>query len=440
MGIRNWTKKGLLLFLLYLGTATKLPAQTLTTLYTFCSQTNCTDGAFPAGQLVLGKDGNLYGITQSGGSGYNKFAFNFGGGTVFKLSSSALSTLYDFCDTNTCDMVPNGTLVQGSDGNFYGTTPFGGTNKFGTVFKITPNGTLTTLYSFCPQPLFGCQDGSSPLGGVVEGSDGNFYGTTSARGTGAGGGGTIFKMAPNGNLTTLYSFCGIVTCPDGSSPAGSLIQGTDGDFYGMTAFGGANGNGALFKVASDGSFTSLYSFCSQPLCTDGSLPFDGSRGDWALLQGPDGNFYGTTAFGGANNSGTVFKVTTSGTLTTLYSFCPPVGPPNFCPDGSVPLGGVVRGVDGNLYGTTNAGGTTNSGTLFQLALACVPAADVTNSVAITRSGFSYSTIAKLYGQTLTVKNMTGSPISGPIYVVLDGLSADATLDEVQGYHHARACG
>ena len=105
-----------------------------------------------------------------------------------------------------------------------------------------------------------------------------------------------------------------------------------------------------------------------------------------------------------------------------------MGPPNFCPDGSVPLGGVIRGPNGNLYGITNAGGTTNSGTLFQLALACVPAADVTDSVAVVRSGLSYSIVAKLYGQTLTVKNMSGSPITGPIYVVLDGLSADATLD------------
>lgn len=482
--MQNRIKRAAVVFLLCMAAAITLPAQKLTTLYTFCSNANCTDGAYPEGGLVLGKDGNFYGITTLGGSGYNKIGSNFGGGTFFKLSSIGLSTLYDFCDTNNCYMGPNGSLaqgsdgnfygttrvggasntgtvfkvtadgiftilysfcpsgglcadgqaplsrlIQGSDGNFYGTTVAGGPNSSGTVFKITPRGTLTTLYSFCAQPLFGCPDGRSPLGGLVKGSDGNFYGTTSEGGIEIGRGGTIFKMTPNGSLTTLYNFCALATCPDGSMPAGSLIQGEDGDFYGMTAFNGANGNGALFKVASDGTFTSLYSFCSQPLCVDGSLPFDGlgNGKDWALYRGPDGNFYGTTAYGGANNSGTVFKVTPNGALTTLYSFCPPVGPPNFCPDGSVPLGGVIPSSNGSLYGFTNTGGTTNAGTIYELTLACTPPTDVTASVSFGVSGYTYDTRSKLIGQTVTLKNTADSAISGPVNLVLDSLSADAKL-------------
>jgi uncharacterized repeat protein (TIGR03803 family) len=488
--MRNSIKTVLTLFLLCTAMASRLPAQTLTTLYNFCTQTNCTDGATPVGGVIAGTDGNLYGMTEAGGLGFTQFPFftDFGRGTLFKLTPGGLTTLYDFCvnqNPSNCFMNPQGELVQGTDGNFYGTTftggstfcpnvagcgtifkvtpagifdslynfcgggspcadgrgpsplltqgrdgnfygttQFGGINDSGTIFKITPGGTLTTIYSFCPPfPFGGCPDGEQPMGGVVEGPDNNFYGTTSGGGTNIVGG-TIFKVTSGGTLTTLYSFCslkgGPSGCVDGGGSEAWLIQSPDGTSYGTTSYG----NGTVFKIAPDGTFTSLYTFCSQPLCVDGDRPQTAG-----LFRGPDGNLYGTTAFGGANNSGTVFKVTPGGTQSTLYSFCPQVADsPFYCPDGATPFGGVIRGPDGSLYGTTRVGGpNSNAGTIFKLALPCNPPPDVTNSVGISASGFSYSVMLKRYAQTLTITSKSGTPINGPIYVVLDGLSPDATL-------------
>jgi uncharacterized repeat protein (TIGR03803 family) len=202
-------------------------------------------------------------------------------------------------------------LVQGADGNFYGTTFAGGTssncnlayNGCGTVFKITPQGTLTTLHSF--DNAGGCY----PEAGLVQGTDGNFYGTTSGGGpNGYCGypvpvGGTVFKITPAGILTTLYNFCSRTNCTDGKGPYGELVQATDGNFYGTTNGGGANGDrGTIFRVTPGGAFTTLYSFCSQPNCADGILPYG------KLMQAADGNFYGTTYEGGTNGAGTIFRL------------------------------------------------------------------------------------------------------------------------------------
>jgi uncharacterized repeat protein (TIGR03803 family) len=218
---------------------------------------------------------------------------------------------------------PNG-LVQATNGDLYGTTNFGA-EYAGTVYKITPSGTLTTVYSFCSQS--NCTDGDGPLAGLVQATNGDLYGTTGNGG--ANGGGTVFKITPSGTLTTLYSFCYYGNlCPDGSYPVAGLIQATNGDLYGTTYWGGANGkyNGTVFKITPSGTLTTLYRFCSQGGCTDGSEPAAG------LVQAANGNLYGTTEEGGANNAGTVFKITPSGTLTTLYSFCSQSG----CTDGESP--------------------------------------------------------------------------------------------------------
>jgi uncharacterized repeat protein (TIGR03803 family) len=330
-----------------LGMATAPSAEAqLSTLYTFCSNSGCTDGYNPLGGLVQGTDGNFYGTTQDGGA--------HGSGTVFKITANgALNTLYSFCSQTNCSdgKFPSAGLVQGSNGNFYGTTESGGANWEGTVFMITPAGGLTTLYSFCS--LAGCADGTSPMQSLVQGSDGNLYGTTKSNGAN-GNGGTIFVIYPGGALSTIYSFCAKTNCADGQTP-NSLAQGTDGYLYGTTRNGGAKNQGTVFKITPSGTLTTIYNFCTVgtfPYCTDGASPWAG------LMQGQDGNFYGTTVGGGWRDSGIVFKITPTGDLTTLYQFT------GYSDAGSseAPL---IQGKDGTLYGTTT-GDPAVPGTVFQI--------------------------------------------------------------------------
>jgi uncharacterized repeat protein (TIGR03803 family) len=339
------------------GTFFKLsPSGTLTTLYNFCPGTwpLCGDeGAFPLNSLTLGTDGNFYGLTWNGGSG----AYCSGGagycGTVFKITpSGALTTLYNWCSQPNCAdgaffFGPTGGLIQATDGDFYGTMPGGGAYGQGTVFKLTPSGALTTLYSFCARS--GCPDGEYPEG-LVEGSDGSFYGTT-ARG-GADGEGTVFKIAPSGALTTLHTFCFQIYCEDGGWPDAPLIRGVDGNFYGTTSYGGPTCHtpeggigscGTVFQITPEGTLTNIYTFCSPTSCSDGALPVG------SLLQGSDGNFYGTTYTGGADGDGTIFRITPQGELTTLYNF----------EVGSNAPSGVVQATNGNFYGATILGGVSN---------------------------------------------------------------------------------
>jgi uncharacterized repeat protein (TIGR03803 family) len=214
-----------------------------------------------------------------------------------------------------------GNLVQGSDGNFYGTTQFSGLNNAGTAFKITPNGTFTLLHSFSTAVT----DGSYPMGNLIQGSDGSFYGTTYA--AGAIGYGTVFKITPAGTFTLLHSFTRGAT--DAANPQTALVQGSDGNFYGTTAAGGANGDGSVFEITPSGTFTLLHFFAG----TDGASPHS------SLIQGSDGSFYGTTDSGGANAGGTVFKITPSGTFTLLHSFS------SATTDGEYPFAALVQGSD-----------------------------------------------------------------------------------------------
>jgi uncharacterized repeat protein (TIGR03803 family) len=317
---------------------------TFTTLHSFKVFSN---GANPWSALVQGSDGNFYGTTFFGGT-------NGGNGTVFKISTNgALTSLYSFTGGNDGSK-PDAGLVQGSDGSLYGTTIYGGTNDAGTVFKISTNGALTSLYSFT-----GGNDGSGPEAGLVQGRDSNFYGTTTGGGTN-GGNGTVFKISTNGALTSLYSFTGT---NDGARPYAGLVQGNDGSFYGTTWGGGTNGGqGTVFKINTNGVLTTLYSFAGG---NDGAYPFAG------LVHGSDGNFYGTTSAGAyyspplGEGYGTVFKISTNGSLTTLYSF-------TGTNDGGSP-NGLVQGRDGNFNGTTGGGGTyTNQssygcGTVFKIS-------------------------------------------------------------------------
>jgi uncharacterized repeat protein (TIGR03803 family) len=447
-------------------------AQTLTTLYNFCSQASCTDGNQPLATLAQGTDGNFYGTTAAGGSGADCKIFG-GCGTVFKITPQGTFTkIYDFCSQANCADGSQvfGTLVQGSDGNFYGTTETGGqTNPnycahigevgCGTVFKITPEGALTTLYTFCSQGGTNCTDGSLPTAGLVEGSDGNFYGTTASGGTQEGG--TVFQITPSGTLTTIYNFCGLGSCHTEFEPGG-LVQGSDGNFYG-TAYTGSGGGGAVFKVTPSGTLTTLYSFCSLLHCTDGENPAStivlgidgnfygttstyggfgnpayggtvfkitpedtlttldsfclgcatGDRPYGSLIQATDGNFYGTALFGGTHGTcgpggdgcGTVYKVTPGGVLTALYGFCS-VGTYPTCLDGTEPYGGLVQGTDYNFYGTTSAGGTNGGGTVFVLAASPLASVSLTSLTFASQYEGTTST-----SQPLTLSNTGPAPLA-----------------------------
>jgi len=342
------------------GTVFKITASgLLTTLHHFCKpDLPCMDGATPMAGLVQAADGDFYGTTYGGA---------LGGGTVFKITpTGTLTTLYRFCSLSGCadGLFPTAGLIETGDGDFYGTTALGGAIEKGTVFKITPSGALTTLYSFCS--VGSCYDGYGPNAALVQASNGNFYGSTTNGGYELGAG-TVFEITPKGSLTTIYGFCtGGTACPTGSSPESALVQGLDGYLYGTAKAGnencGGTGCGTVFKTTLGGALTALYSFCSQSGCMDGESPFAG------LVEGTDGDFYGTTQEGGAAGYGTIFKITPSGTLTSLYSFCVQPG----CPDGASPSAALVQGTDGNFYGTTAHGGSRTAGTVFSLSMGLGP--------------------------------------------------------------------
>ena len=236
--------------------------------------------------------------------------------------------------------------MQGTDGNFYGTTEAGGTNAAGTVFKITSEGTLTTLWQFGSNVT----NGINPFAALVQGSDSNFYGTTFA--SGINGSGTVFKVTSEGTLTTLCELGSGST--NGVGSYGALVQGGDGNFYGTTEMGGTNNAGTVFRVTSEGTLTTLWQFGGS--ITNGGAPFA------ALVQGSDGNFYGTTFASGISGSGTVFRVSSSGVLTTLWQFGGGIT------NGSRPVSGLVQGSSGDFYGTTLDGGMDNSGTVFRISV------------------------------------------------------------------------
>ncbi len=340
------------LFLLCTLTAIASAAQTFRVLVNF----HGTDGSRPGATLVQARDGNLYGTTISGGA--------TGSGTIFKITPDGkLTTLYNLCSQAGCadGSKPGAALFQATNGSLYGTTYSGGAISTscpagcGTVFRITTSGKLTTLYDFCARP--GCLDGSSP-GPLVQASDGNFFGTTYGGGSN-GNYGTIFGITPEGKLNTLYDFCAEQSCRDGSSPNAGLIQSLDGNLYGTTTFGGAADWGTVFRITTSGALTTVYSFCAHTNCFDGADPQAG------VIQATDGNFYGTTYIGGRNQLGTVFQLTATGSLTTLYSFCP--DSKAGCPDGSFPYAGLVQGMDGLFYGTTlNKGIPSTHATIFRI--------------------------------------------------------------------------
>lgn len=299
------------------------------------------NGANPVyAPLVQGFNGNFYGTTYSGGAN--------GEGTVFEITpAGTLTVLHSFGSQTNDGTRPYAGLVQATNGNLYGTTYSGGANGYGTVFQITPDGALTTLYSFCA--LANCADGADPAAGLIQANNGNFFGTTFGGGT--NGDGTVFEITTTGKFTTLHSF----DLSDGAFPNAPLVQAANGNFYGTTSAYGANFYGTVFQITAGGQLSTLANFD----WTNGAYAYDG------LVQATNGNFYGTTTEGGTGNNGTVFEITSSGTLTALYSFCSLSN----CADGEIPFGALIQATNGDLYGTaTEAGaaGEGHFGTTFQI--------------------------------------------------------------------------
>jgi uncharacterized repeat protein (TIGR03803 family) len=440
---------------MFAGAVVSAQAQTFTLLYSFEGE-NQNEGSTPMG-LVQGTNGYLYGVTEGGGN-----AGEISSGTFFKISTSGkltiictfynpgpcrdtqapsanliLGTNGDFygvaLDGENIRMTPTGKLnvlynsngnsvsvaplLLASNGDFYGTDKLGGVNNkcygyCGSVFKMTAAGKLTTLHSFCSVYQNGvCIDGQEPQFGLVQGSDGNLYGTTSAGGNDGvnGGYGTIFKITPTGTLTTIYNF------PGYTQSSSALIQGADGNFYGTTYTGGNGVYGAygtFFTVTPGGALTTLYSFCNLQSCADGSYPQN-------IYLATDGNFYGITLSGGASNDGTIFQFTPGGALTTLHSFD---GADGFGPGFA---GTLMQDTNGTFYGTMESGGAGYpnctgfcDGTIFSLDMGLGPFVEtlptsgkVKAAVKILGTDLTGATSVTFNGTAATFKVVSSSEIT-----------------------------
>jgi uncharacterized repeat protein (TIGR03803 family) len=320
-------------------------------------------GSNPFGGLVQDLNGDFYGTDCAGGNiaAISTCALSGGYGTIFKITSSgAYSALHVFEGAD--GAAPESALVRGADGSFYGTTSAGGAYnpdgqelQYGTVFRITPEGAFTILYSFSGP------DGCDP-GDLVLSPHGDLYGTTGCGGTSYimpddPGVGTVYKISPSGTRTTLHSFdaeSGGQYCTN--CQAGGLTLGADGHFYGTTPNGGAYNSGEVYRITAEGVLTDLHDFDN----TDGAHPIGG------LVAANDGNLYGTTRLGGAFNYGTIFRITPDGAFTSLFSFSSPDQ------QGSQPAVTMLEGTDGNFYGTTSEGGAANVGVLFQFSIGLAP--------------------------------------------------------------------
>jgi uncharacterized repeat protein (TIGR03803 family) len=382
--VRASTALVLTTLLLVAAATTVATAQTYTDLYNLWGRR----GVNPSlSALAQGRDGNLYG-TAGGGRSPNEY------GVVFNITPKGRQTvLYDFNGVQ--GSFPIG-MTLGTDGNFYGATGSGGANFEGTIFKITKSGSLTLLYSFT-----GLADGAHPEAAPVQGTDGNFYGTTGDDSIN----GTAYKITPSGKFTSL--------APLPSSSTAALLQAIDGNFYGTTGGGGTSQSGTVFKMTPNGQVSVLHSFDG----TDGLTP------GAALIQGSDGNFYGTTVFGGSyNDGGVVFKLTPRGDITVLHNF----QDPNYSNDGEFPEAGLVQATDGNFYGVTVGGGTTGLGVIFQIT----PSGDysILYDFDVTHGGQPESTPmqhtnGKIYGLTY----YGGAHLRGVIYSFDMGLGQFVSL-------------
>src|SRR5581483_2980097 len=376
------------------GSAFKMtPSGTFTRIYSFCSLAKCADGSGPWGGLSLGKDGNLYGTTEWGGS--------LSSGTVFQLTpNGALTTVWNF-DNNADGAAPWYPVLQGLDGNFYGVsnTQYGG--DYGAFFKLVP--TVAPPYKESVPVDFDYTNGNDP-NLPVQGTDGNFYG--SALSGGSKGLGVVYKTTAAGVVTILHNFTGYPS--DGTDPIGAIVQGNDGAFYGVTWEGGTDNLGTIFKITSTGTYTLLHSFTGHP--SDGAYPRSG------LVLGSDGNLYGTTLNGGTANDGAMYKVTTTGQVTVLYSLCTQSG----CPDGFSPTIPLLQHTNGKFYGSTS-GNSLGGSYFYSLDVGLAPFVKIVNwagkvgtTIELLGQGFTGATGVSFGGVPATFKNVADTYMTATV--------------------------
>ncbi len=336
-------RRAVLLVVLCVLFAIASPAQTFTTMYDF---QGLTDSGYPWASLVQGVDGSYYGEAQG-------IPQNNDLGGVFKITSSGtFTTVHHFEVGNPQGPAgPIGGMVRASDGSLYGISEGGGPYIAGTVFRVGTDDAVATIYNFCSLGA-NCPDGATPWAPPIQGADGNFYGTTAGGGTTTCryGCGTVYRLTPGGSLTTLYSF----HQTDGANPHARLLLANDGNFYGTTFHGGsmqglcatysAPGCGTVFRITPSGVLTTLHTFCLQSDCADSGTPTGG------LIQGSDGYLYGMTGPVAPNNIATIYRMSLQGDLTTLYKF----------PKGWSTLDQLLQAPDGNFYGMVCCGGTPGS--------------------------------------------------------------------------------
>ncbi len=377
--------------------------KTLTTLHSFTGTGG--EGSNPQAALLQGSDGAFYGGTSGGGTN--------GAGTLYRLSADGktLTTLYSFPGTSQLGAVPN-TLIQAKDGAFYGTSAGAGTSGVGTIFRLSADGkTFTTLYSFSGAN----GTGDIPEAALLQGSDGAFYGTTEGE-SDAPDNALVFRLSADGKtFTILHDFTG---ANNYATLAAALIQGSDGALYGTSVGAGTTGNGTVFRVALDGTnFAILHSFTGGT--AEGANPYG------ALLQGGDGNFYGTTLRGGTGGYGTVYRLSGDGkTLTTLHLFTGPTG------DSLRPLATLLKGSDGNFYGTTAGGSGGDQGSIYELIFPKLTALSITRTA--TAATVVYSGTPGATYQPQFASTLVGSPWtnSGPL-LTADGTGRFTYTDSTQ---------
>ncbi len=411
--------------------AGRAKAEVLTTVYAFTNALGGTDGGTPDPGLILSTNGVLYGATLNGGSN--------GYGGLFYLTTNGALTPWHAFNYNPDGASPSAGVIRGSNGLFYGTTPLAGaasTNQ-GCVFQISAAGAFTTLYSFPGSKSQTNSTGAAPPGTLVQGTNGQLYGVTSAAGPRTNG--TIYSLTTAGQITLRYTFTNGI---DGGKPLAGLFLSSNGNFYGTTSTGGSNGAGTIFKLTHAGALTPLYSFASN---ADGFAP------QAPLVQTPGGLLVGAAASGGANKSGTIFQITTNGAFHVVYTFSAQTNAsPKQNPDGASPRTVLVNAA-GNYWGVASAGGTNGEGSVFELTPAgafrsvyaflalsfSIPATNIDganpNGILQAPDGSYYVTTAHGGNGAGTVVRLTTPP--APIAVAFSSAAGD--IQYVSGQFQAR---